>query len=620
MQDSIKKLEFTGERYMPEITGNIELEHLHRYFLASQIVRGKTVLDIASGEGYGSALLSETAQKVYGVDIAIDAIDHAKARYTQENLEFLQGSCAKIPLPDDSVDIVVSFETIEHHDQHEEMMREIKRVLKSDGILVISSPDKENYTDKTGVINPHHVKELYADEFKDLINVHFKHAAFYGQRVGFGSYLVQESGKANFETLYKSDELTTTKGIREPLYWIAIASDKKLPQVNLGLYEKGVHESEQYLALQNQFQAHLHELKQLRQAQPEKDARIAELEQYSNAVAGENAQIKGQLQETVQQLTHTQGELEHLRQHAHGLQEQVNHVNQVLVDTRAVAEQRQAELSTAHEQNKIISAENAGLKAQQEKLEKTLSQTQEKLGVVTAELGFTQKAQDKLEQKYAALETKLYDTQQQVSAKQTQLTIAENDKSKAEKAVDALTQKHEALQSQASAVMSSLTLTEEARRQAEQQLLIVSQKLADRESKYEAVLIEKQRFETELMMKREALEALQKQFEKLEVEAEKKSTQLGSWEEKYGFEKKQKEAAEKELVQFTKNLLESDKTAATLRQHNTDLREENTQLLAKINELNKALDYTREQYECILGKVDQSFKHPNSLKKIAILG
>src|SRR5687768_2473380 len=128
--NSIQALDFTGERYVPEIRGDIALEHLHRYLLAKQLVAGKTVLDIASGEGYGSSILAESAFKVAGVDISREAVSHAQAKYRAENLEFLLGSCSVIPLSDASVDVVVSFETIEHHDEHELMIKEIKRVLR----------------------------------------------------------------------------------------------------------------------------------------------------------------------------------------------------------------------------------------------------------------------------------------------------------------------------------------------------------------------------------------------------------------------------------------------------------------------------------------------------------
>jgi len=72
---------FTGERFVPEVHSDIELEHLHRYLQACEIAAGKVVLDIASGEGYGSAMHARRAGKVIAVDISADAVKHARKRY-----------------------------------------------------------------------------------------------------------------------------------------------------------------------------------------------------------------------------------------------------------------------------------------------------------------------------------------------------------------------------------------------------------------------------------------------------------------------------------------------------------------------------------------------------------
>ena len=107
-------LPWTGERYVPQIGGEIELEHVHRYLWAEQFARGKRVLDIACGEGYGSEILARSAEHVIAVDLSEDTVAHACRKYRRKNLEFLVGSCEQIPVPDAGIDLVVSFETIEH--------------------------------------------------------------------------------------------------------------------------------------------------------------------------------------------------------------------------------------------------------------------------------------------------------------------------------------------------------------------------------------------------------------------------------------------------------------------------------------------------------------------------
>ena len=102
----MNKLVFSGERYVPEVHGQIEIEHLHRYALAIEIAKDKDVLDIASGEGYGSHLLSSVARSVIGVDISRETIEHSRKKYEKNNLIFKVGSACKIPLEDSSVDVI----------------------------------------------------------------------------------------------------------------------------------------------------------------------------------------------------------------------------------------------------------------------------------------------------------------------------------------------------------------------------------------------------------------------------------------------------------------------------------------------------------------------------------
>jgi Methylase involved in ubiquinone/menaquinone biosynthesis len=230
----------TGERFIPSQTGIIEIEHLNRYyFVINQIdLREKTVLDIASGEGYGSNILARHAKKVIGVDISEEAINHAKNKYQSEKLKFIQGNATSIPLPDNSFDVVVSFETIEHHNRHEEMMHELNRVLKDNGILIISSPDKYYYSDLPKHKNQFHIKELYYEEFKILISEHFKHAKFYSQRVFAGSLIFLDEKSQTYSKPIVIDEEGNSSAIT-PVYNIAICSQNMefKPQTQVVLYK-----------------------------------------------------------------------------------------------------------------------------------------------------------------------------------------------------------------------------------------------------------------------------------------------------------------------------------------------------------------------------------------------
>jgi len=115
--------EFTGERFLPGVAGEIAYEHWHRYAFARRFVAGKRVLDAACGEGYGTALVAEVAASAVGVDIDAAVVATARGAYAQRaNLRFEVASVTLLPLADQSIDVVVSFETVEHVSAHEQTM------------------------------------------------------------------------------------------------------------------------------------------------------------------------------------------------------------------------------------------------------------------------------------------------------------------------------------------------------------------------------------------------------------------------------------------------------------------------------------------------------------------
>ncbi len=228
----IDQKNWSGERLETFIKNDNTIEHLHRYAISFDFIKDKIVLDIASGEGYGSNLLSNIATKVYGVDIDKNSIDAAKTKYKKSNLEFYEGSADNIPLPDKSIDVVVSFETLEHHDKHLEMMLEIKRVLRVNGILIISTPDKKYYSDELDHQNKFHVKELYFAEFKNLINTHFLNSNFFLQKMVRGSLLIPEKKNNEFNLYNGNYEKINKENEFKQLYILCIASDDLLNEIN----------------------------------------------------------------------------------------------------------------------------------------------------------------------------------------------------------------------------------------------------------------------------------------------------------------------------------------------------------------------------------------------------
>lgn len=218
----------TGERLDTRALGPVMLEHLHRYAMVVDIVRNKTVLDIACGEGYGAALMASSAASVVGADADAGTIAEAAKKYRQPNLNFQQADITSLPFKDASFDAIVCFETLEHVAEHDAVLTELKRVLKPDGFLIISTPNREEYSDKREFSNPFHVKELTVEEFKQLIQHHFTHSSFWLQECLLASIIYNEEDK-RLEENFTGDFTTVSKttGIR-PVYSIALASNQPL--------------------------------------------------------------------------------------------------------------------------------------------------------------------------------------------------------------------------------------------------------------------------------------------------------------------------------------------------------------------------------------------------------
>lgn len=160
-------------------------DHLSRYTYALRFIRGKTVLDAACGEGYGSEIIAKGgAKSVVGVDISREAIDIALGHFTGETARFYQGNVCNIEFADQSFDVVVSFETIEHVPDYERMLLEFKRVLKKDGVLIISTPNRLVISPNMELpINPFHVKEFSPSEFKNELCQYFSDVEVLAQKI-----------------------------------------------------------------------------------------------------------------------------------------------------------------------------------------------------------------------------------------------------------------------------------------------------------------------------------------------------------------------------------------------------------------------------------------------------
>lgn len=169
------------QRIIPlETFGGPLASHIKRYEFAAQFCTEKVVLDAACGVGYGSAFLASVVREVAGVDASPEAVAYAKEHYQKENTRFEVMDVRGLNFPDRYFDVVCSFETLEHLDEPLKFLAQIKRVLKENGMLIISTPHV-----KRTVINPdnpYHKVEFSRKDFNNILRKHFSRVEIFGQR------------------------------------------------------------------------------------------------------------------------------------------------------------------------------------------------------------------------------------------------------------------------------------------------------------------------------------------------------------------------------------------------------------------------------------------------------
>ena len=179
------EMEFTGERVVPGKTPpEIYREHIDRYIFAGGYIKDKDILDVACGAGYGiDHMIKAGARSAIGVDISMESTRYAKDWYDSGNgVCFICADGINLPFVDNVVDIITSFETIEHVEQYDRLLAEFNRVLKVDGLLICSTPNKRIFSpNDEKPPNTYHVKEFWPDEFEELLRGTFSDVTLYGQ-------------------------------------------------------------------------------------------------------------------------------------------------------------------------------------------------------------------------------------------------------------------------------------------------------------------------------------------------------------------------------------------------------------------------------------------------------
>lgn len=221
-----------SERFAPDQDRGrlIEVEHISRYQWAAEAANGRVVLDAGCGTAYGTRLLAEGgAREVVGIDIA-EAVLEAVAPSMPESVRLQAGDLRKLELPDDTFELIVCFEVIEHFEDPFTVLDELVRVLAPDGVLLVSSPNRGVY--QAG--NPHHLHEFTAEELRGELAGRLANVELVRQHDYIVSALLTDptyslGDGARVEDLTVRKLLAGTPG--QEVYTIAVASAGPLPRL-----------------------------------------------------------------------------------------------------------------------------------------------------------------------------------------------------------------------------------------------------------------------------------------------------------------------------------------------------------------------------------------------------
>jgi len=207
-------------------------EHLVRYLLAINYIKDKTVLDIACGIGYGTYYLSPYCKNITGVDNSDEAIKIAKKRYKRSNLFFLKADATSTTLESSSFDVIVSYETIEHINDQKAFLSEIMRLLKPDGLLLLSCPNIA-WSKKYNIKNIFHFREYTFSEIKNLLLTYFRFIDIAPQYQIGGSLIINTKEKIPQNINFSLNKHLLSTNL--PICFIAICSNLNRPSINPAL-------------------------------------------------------------------------------------------------------------------------------------------------------------------------------------------------------------------------------------------------------------------------------------------------------------------------------------------------------------------------------------------------
>ncbi|MFH1612899.1 MAG: class I SAM-dependent methyltransferase [bacterium] len=197
-----------AERMNPDVI-NLDIEyrsfferHVAVYEFTKKFINSQdTVLDNGCGIGYGTFSLSPFVSKIIGIDISEEAIYKSKQKYQHKNLCFEIMDSQNLKFSNDSFDLICSFQVIEHIKELNLYLNEMKRVIKQNKTIIISTPNKYTFSLQEDVGNPFHIKEFYPEELQKIFLKYFSNVELYGlfgKNVFIDEYFQNKEGSSLF--------------------------------------------------------------------------------------------------------------------------------------------------------------------------------------------------------------------------------------------------------------------------------------------------------------------------------------------------------------------------------------------------------------------------------------
>jgi SAM-dependent methyltransferase len=225
-----------GARHLKQLAPTRAEDFYNRltgYRFTRRYVEGKSVVDLCWAEpSYGSRVLAETAASVATLVDSPEALELASTIYPAPNVTYRESSFPELPYPAEHFDVAVALEVIENFERPEDMVKDLKRVLKRGGLLIISTPDKQSYSNKRNNKAPKHRGEMYAPEFQELLERHFEHVCTYRQGAVAGGIVFRTSERVAGASV-ETTRLSPTDpyfGVESPAtrFVLAVCSDVEI--------------------------------------------------------------------------------------------------------------------------------------------------------------------------------------------------------------------------------------------------------------------------------------------------------------------------------------------------------------------------------------------------------